>query len=79
VETSVDVKLLNSECGDEYRLRAYWALLNLLQCVAVCCSVLQYVVAVCCSVLQCVAVCSSVLQYVAVSKEASDIDCVLHQ
>jgi len=35
------------------------------QCVAVCCSVLQYV-AVCCSVLQCVAVCSSVLQCVAV-------------
>ena len=30
-------------------------------CVAVCCSVLQYV-AVCCSVLQCVAVCCSVLQ-----------------
>jgi len=33
------------------------------QCVAVCCSVLQYV-AVCCSVLQCVAVCCSVLQRV---------------
>jgi len=32
-----------------------------LQCVAVCCSVLQRV-AVCCSVLQCVAVCCSVLQ-----------------
>jgi len=53
-----------------------------LQCVAVCCSVLQCVdchnfhhvftgvpdlcVAVCCSVLQCVAVCCSVLQCVAV-------------
>ena len=32
---------------------------QLLQCVAVCCSVLQCV-AVCCSVLQCVAVCCSV-------------------
>jgi len=50
-----------------------------LQCVAVCCSVLQCVVGdqvkqmtvdirniVCCSVLQCVAVCCSVLQCVAV-------------
>ena len=35
------------------------------QCVAVCCSVLQRVV-VCCSVLQCVAVCCSVLQRVVV-------------
>ena len=38
---------------------------SVLQCVAVCCSVLQCVlqrVAVCCSVLQCVAVCCSVLQ-----------------
>jgi len=34
-----------------------------LLCVAVCCSVLQYVAA-CCSVLQCVAVCCSVLQRV---------------
>ena len=33
-------------------------------CVAVCCSVLQFV-AVCCSLLQCVAVCCSVLQFVA--------------
>jgi len=54
-------------------------LLSVLQCVAVCCSVLQCVavecmyllsvlqcVAVCCSVLQCVAVCCSVLQCVAV-------------
>ena len=40
----------------EYELR---------HCVAVCCSVLQWV-AVCCSVLQCVAVCCSVLQCVAV-------------
>jgi len=42
-----------------------------LQCGAVCCSVLQYDLApnlsiVCCSVLQCVAVCCSVLQCVAV-------------
>jgi len=51
-----------------------------LQCVAVCCSVLQYVAvslvvsfdefvsypAVCCSVLQCVEVCCSVFQYIAV-------------
>jgi len=36
-----------------------------LQCVAVCCIVLQNI-AVCCSVLQCVAVCCSVLQWVAV-------------
>ena len=35
----------------------------MLQCVAVCCSVLRYV-AVCCSMLQCVAVCCSVLQCV---------------
>jgi len=52
--------------------------MRVLQCVAVCCSVLQCVVAtfhgketnesvaVCCSVLQCVAVCCSVLQCVAV-------------
>jgi len=54
-----------------------------LQCVAVCCSVLQCLnsqvkeargpvvlqcVAVCCSVLQCVAVCCSVLQRVALPK-----------
>jgi len=48
---------------------------RLLQCVAVCCSVLRYVavrcsalqcVAVCCSVLQCVVVCCSVSQYLAV-------------
>jgi len=37
---------------------------NVLQCVAVYCSV--QCVAVCCSVLQCVAVCCSVLQCVAV-------------
>ena len=35
----------------------------MLQCVAVCCSVLQRV-AVCCSVLQCVAVCCIVVQCV---------------
>jgi len=34
-----------------------------LQCIAVCCSVLQYA-AVCCSTLQCVAACCSVLQCV---------------
>jgi len=42
-------------------------------CVAVCCSVLQYV-AVCCSVLQCVAVCCSVLQCAAV--RCSVLQCV---
>jgi len=36
---------------------------NVLQCVAVCCSVLQCVTA-CCSVSQCVTVCCSVLQSV---------------
>jgi len=62
----------------------------LLQCVAVCCSVLQRVavsfcdrnrlcvedapVAVCCSVLQCVAVCCSVLQRVTVC--CSVLQCV---
>jgi len=51
---------------------------SVLQCVAVCCSVLQHTtevgmhsgalhcVAVCCSVLQCDVVCCSVLRYVAV-------------
>ena len=39
-------------------------ILNLLQCVAVCCSVLQCD-SVCCNVLQWVAVCCSVLQCVA--------------
>jgi len=38
---------------------------DVLQCVAVCCSVSQCL-AVCCSVLQCLAVCRSVLQCVAV-------------
>jgi len=39
---------------------------SVLQCVAVCCSMLQCVqcVAVCCSMLQCVAVCCSMLQCV---------------
>jgi len=40
--------------------------IEVLQCVAVCCSV-SPCVAVCCSVLRCVAVCCSVLQCVAVS------------
>jgi len=40
------------------------------QCVAVCCSMLQYA-AVCCSVLQRVAVCCSVLQCVAAAKCSS--------
>ena len=53
--------------------------LTLLQCVAVCCSVLQwvqnlaihipYLVAVCCSVLQCVALCCRDLQCVPVSSK----------
>jgi len=38
---------------------------RMLQCAAVCCSVLPYV-AVCCRILQCAAVCCSVLPYVAV-------------
>ena len=42
-------------------------------CVAVCCSMLQYV-AVCCSMLQYVAVCCSMLQYVAVC--CSVLQCV---
>ena len=62
---------------------------SVLQCVAVCCSVLQCVAVlqcdsdirdsfhdrrlVCCSVLQCVAVCCSVLQCVAVLQCDSDI------
>ena len=56
----------------------------MLQCVAVCCSVLRCAavcrsvlqcVAVCCSVLQCVAACCSVLQCVEV-----DVDeCLFHQ
>ena len=52
---------------------------SVLQCVAVCCSVLQCIngmvvhtqgagVDLCCKVLQCVAVCCSVLQCVAVCK-----------
>jgi len=45
----------------------------LLQCVAVCCSVLKCV-AVCCSVLQCVPVCCSMLQCVAVC--CSVLQCV---
>ena len=58
----------------------------MLQCVAVCCSVLQcvakvmtcmeffhvYIRAVCCSVLQCVAVCCSVLKCVAVCCKGND-------
>ena len=44
---------------------------SVLQCVAVCCSVLQsvgtdYVNSACCSVLQCVAVCCNELQCIAV-------------
>jgi len=38
---------------------------SVLQCDAVCCSVLLSVT-VCCSVLQCAAVCCSMLQYIAV-------------
>jgi len=45
----------------------------MMQCVAVCGSVLQYI-AVCCSLVQCVAVCGSVLQYVAVC--CSLVQCV---
>jgi len=63
-----------------------------LQCVAVCCSVLQRVervlhslilwmcidlYAVCCSVLQCVAVCCSVLQCVAACCKVLSVCCIL--
>jgi len=46
---------------------------GVLQCVAVCCSVLQ----ACCSVLQCVAVCCSVLQYYASERESTDTGIVV--
>ena len=46
----------------------------MLQCVAVCCSVLQRVAA-CCSVLQCVTVCCSVLQCVAVCFSMLYVSC----
>jgi len=46
-----------------------------LQCVAVCCSVLQCAVPAFCSVLQCVAVCCSVLQC-AVPAFCSVLQCV---
>jgi len=55
----VKARLVQQKCGAVY----------VMQCVAVCCSVLQCAlqcVAVCCNVLQCVAVCCSVLQCVAV-------------
>ena len=42
----------------------------MLQCVAVCCSMLRHK-SVCCSVLQCVAVCCSVLQFAIARKNAS--------
>jgi len=63
-------------------LRGAYTVCNVLQCVAVCCSVLQWHTCpfartpccaepaqcvVCCGVLQCVAVCCSVLQCVAVT------------
>jgi len=42
-----------------------WTSRHALQCVAVCCSVLQCVecAAVCCSVLQCAAVCCNILKF----------------
>jgi len=48
-------------CSLLQRVERVAACCSVLQCVAVCCSVLQRV-AVCCSVLQCVAACCSVLQ-----------------
>jgi len=48
--------------GDVYQV-VVRHVVDLLQYVAVCCSVVRCV-AVCCSVLQCVAVCCSVLQCV---------------
>ena len=50
---------------DTFKLQCVAVCCSVLQCVAVCCSVLQCV-AVYCSVLQCVAVCCRVLQCVAV-------------
>jgi len=44
------------------------------ECVAVCCSMLQYA-AVCCSVLQRVAVCCSVFQCVAAAKCSASLGC----
>jgi len=53
----------------------YW--LGLTRCVVVRCSVLfHYVVAVCCSVLQCVAVCCGALQCVAVCRSVMQRDAV---
>ena len=48
-----------------------------MQCVAVRCSVLQYV-AVCCSTLQCVAVRCSLLQYAAVCYMCAAYFCILN-
>ena len=58
---------------DEQVLQCVAVCCSVLQCVAVCCSVLQCV-AVCCSVLQCIAECCSVLQCVAVC--CSVLQCV---
>ena len=68
-------KKRNDWCTTQEYIFTHWQVDNDVQCVVLCCSVLQSVaeccrvlqsVAVCCSVLQCVAVCCSVLQCVAV-------------
>ena len=66
IEPYILMYSLQPSCGSLTYTKA-----PMLQCVAVCCSVLQCVVlssnihqhSVCCSVLQCVAVCCSVLCY----------------
>ena len=83
-EECVAVNYEMLRCSEEYCShkkgsfsKTNWELRGVLQCVAVCCSVLQSPKSllfqirirkwgVCCSVLQCVAVCCSVLQCVAV-------------
>ena len=66
--------VLLTVCGNALQmLQCVAVCYSVLQCVAVCCSVLQCV-AVCCSVLQCVTVCCSVLQCVAVC--CSVLQCV---
>ena len=53
------------------RVQGLWCGVDVMMCVAVCCSVLQCV-AVCCRGLQCVAVCCSVLQWVEVMMQVAN-------
>jgi len=61
---SLCITVQTSDLGLHSRRHPSNYIKEVLQCVAVCCSVLQCV-AVCCSVLQCVAVCCRMLQRVA--------------